>query len=454
MKKFGYILFSVLFMAVCVLPALAMPLGGKSASPPALYTAEEGVNGAFGEEMESWLTENFAGRKQLVTLNARLTQAVFATSAERQVIIGKDGWLFYDQTLEDYLGTSPLTEQEQNDIAVTMALVQEYAREQGSDFLFTAVPNKNSLYGEYMPYYTVPAQAENDLVALAAAMQAQGVEYVDLYALLNGRPGLYHKRDTHWNNAGARLAYDEMLTALGQPHQSFDVDCTIAETWPGDLDRLIFPVNGVPDEQVIYDPAPEAFFDYVGPARVDIARVTTKSEGGQGSLLCFRDSFGNALIPFFSTAYADATYVSATPHTPDLLQPGQTLVIEIVQRNLRTLLTAAPRMPAPKRELSGLRRRADDGKNMLFSEEKDGYLHVYGTVGEEAGGRLYLAVESGGETVFYEAFPAREQALLQPEADGRGFSLYIPREELPAGEFKLFPVVQFENEGIIIEVQN
>lgn len=464
MKKFGAILFTVLFMVICALPVAGMPLaqasGEKLPALPMLYSEETGVNSGFGEEMETYLAENFAGRQQLVTVNARLNTAVFATSPERQVILGEDGWLFYEQTLEDYLATTPLTEREMEDIAATVGLVQEYAEGMGGDFLFTVAPNKNSLYGEQMPYYTVPAREENDLVALAGALEAADVHYYDLYALFNERSlleekeGLYHKRDTHWNNAGARLAYDEMLTALGHPHQSFDGDYTVEENWEGDLDRLLYPVNGVLDEQVVYADGPENHFDFVGPGRVDIGKVETMAAEGEGSLLCFRDSFGNALIPFLATAYAEGTYVNATPHTPDLLEPGQTLIVEIVQRNLRVLLTNAPRMPAPERTLAGERRVAAGSDSTLASEETGEYLHVYGTIDEALAGEadsLYLAVEAEGKTTFYEAFPALEEGFLGEEATGRGFSLYIPLSALPSENCNLFPVVQFENEAIIIE---
>lgn len=455
MKRFGYILFAVLFFVVCTLPVLLMPVAyaGEKELPalPRLYTPGEGVNRAFGEEVESALTQNFAGRDRLVSVNARLTGAIFHTSAERQVILGEDGWLFYEQTLEDYLGTNPLTEGELADIAKTMALIEEFAAGQGSDFLFTVAPNKNSVCGAYMPYYTLPARAENDLARLAAAMAAEDIPYLDLYALLDGRHELFHKRDSHWNNAGARLAYDAMMEALGQPHERFeDAATTIEKTWAGDLDRLVYPVDGILDDQVVYDPAPSSFFNFQGPAVTDVSRVRTTASAGTGSLLMFRDSFGNALIPFVSTAWADATYISATPHTPDMLQPGQTLVIEIVQRNLRVLLSAAPRMPAPARQLGGTT-GAEDPTALLLTEEAGDYLHICGAIDPalaEGADALLVAVRSASGTEYYEAFPALEEKL--GAENGRGFSLHIPKDSLPSGDFDIYPVVQFENEGIII----
>lgn len=463
LKKAGYILFAVLFFVMCALPVLGMPLerasveGEELAPLPKLYTREEGINSAFGEETETWLVQNFAGREELVTANARLRQAVFATSAEGQVILGEDGWLFYELTLEDYLGTDPLSEQEMVDIAATMALIQEYANDMGSDFLFTVAPNKNSIHGEYMPYYTVPAREENDLAALAGVLDEADVSYLDLYGILKDTEGLYYKRDTHWNNEGARVAYDEMMNQLGQPHDSFATAPTSTvpiealkngQIGRADLDRLLYPVDGVSEDGIEFDIDYDSLYRFEGPARVNLGRLVTKSDVAEGSLLMFRDSFGNALIQFVSTAFGDVTYISATPHTPDLLQPGQTLVIEIVQRNLRVLLAQAPRMPAPERVFEGSVERANAGSSILVSEEKGDYLHVYGAIpAEQAEGAdaLLVAVESGDDISYYEAFPVMEEGLEGAGGNGRGFSLYIPLTGLPAN-YDLFPVAQFKNE--------
>lgn len=458
MKQVGYILFAVLFFTICTLPALLMPVAqaaGEEELPalPKLYTPEEGVNSNFGEETESYLTQNFSGRDQLVSANARLTGALFHTSSERQVILGQDGWLFYEQTLQDYLGTNPLTEAEMADIAKVMELIEEFAAGQGSDFLFTVAPNKNSICGEYMPYYTIPAQAENDLARLAAVLAVQGVSYLDLYSLLDGQHELYYKRDTHWNDVGARLAYDAMMNELGHPHESFEDAAVTATTidW-ADLGRMLMPVNAPLDEGAWVNVDFGSYYQFVGPSKVQLSQLKTVSDVGQGSLLMFRDSFGNALIPFVSTAWADATYLSATPHAPDQLEPGQTLIIEIVQRNLRVLLSAAPRMPAPARQLEGVSEVTDPAM-VLESAEAGDYLHVYGAVDAalaEGADALLVAVQSDAGSEYYEAFPAWEAGLGEQDLR-RGFSLYIPKDSLPSGDFDISPIVQFENASILIK---
>lgn len=462
MKKIAYPAFIAAFFVLCALPVALMPAVDAGATrestqqkPPPLIR-DGALNEDFGSEAETWLSHHFAGRSRLVTLHARLVRDVFGTSAEAQVILGRDGWLFYEPTLEDFLGTAPYSDRELYAVAAVQRLMQEYVEGQGGRYATTVAPNKNSLYGEYMPAFTVPARAQSGLTALPDAMQAQGVHYVDLYGLLAAareQGQLYHKRDTHWNNRGARLAYNALLDALDWPHDRFDdAAWTVQKVWQGDLDDLLLPAGSAPDEQVVYDIPFAQKFVYHGSANVELSRVVTYIDGGaQGDLLMFRDSFGNALIPFISTAFADATYLKATPYDLTVMQPGQTVITEIVERNLRVLLEAAPVLPAPARTLT-VDRMVESTASTRCVEEDEDWLHVWGTldpalVADDA--RVYLAVEAGGAVAYYEAFPCDEGT----DAAGYGYSARLPLDAVPAGAF-FRPVVQNGGECVAVSIKS
>ena len=54
-------------------------------------------------------------------------------------------------------------------------------RQGAVDFVFTVAPNKNSLYGENMPYYdSLKVDEENNLARLVPFLEKEGVSYVDL----------------------------------------------------------------------------------------------------------------------------------------------------------------------------------------------------------------------------------------------------------------------------------
>lgn len=70
--------------------------------------------------------------------------------------------------------------------------------------------------------------------------------------------------------------------------------------------------------------------------------ITTRG-GGQGSLLVFRDSFGSAMIPYFSASFRDVRYERAMPYRIDLLAryPADAVIIEIAERNIPLLIPDA-----------------------------------------------------------------------------------------------------------------
>lgn len=158
MKKTLSLIFTVLFLAVCLVPGLGLLLtGGADAAaneilPAAPVIAADGdFNPDFLAETADYVNGRFSFRLEGITAWAKLNAALFRTSTAENVLLGRDGWLFYAPTIHDYTGDAPMTARELYCAARTLYLLQEYAENRGGDFLFTAAPNKNTLYPEYMP---------------------------------------------------------------------------------------------------------------------------------------------------------------------------------------------------------------------------------------------------------------------------------------------------------------
>lgn len=159
MKKLQ-VLYITAFFAACLVPSLGMAVTKQEASSenrrlaefPELKKENE-INTRWLPEAGEYFQEHFAFRNELVTANALLNGKIFGVSTADGVIQGTDNWLYYKDSLEDYLGEELLSERSLFNIAHTLAMMQETLNEKGVQFLFTVAPNKNSLYGENMPYY-------------------------------------------------------------------------------------------------------------------------------------------------------------------------------------------------------------------------------------------------------------------------------------------------------------
>ena len=437
MKKWEKAAFAAISAALLLIPVYTMPFMGQSsaaentekrelAQKPALF--EDGTfNTSFFEGMGNYLADHFTLRSELVAAQSEL-KGLFGVSSSEDVVMGKDDWLYFDKTMPDYRGETTLSDIQAQRLQRVGELMAEYVESHGASFALTIVPNKASIYPEYLPYYaripdsyrvTKPGcEGLTPLHQLNQTLQHNDW-YVDMTAALNTEKDtqLYHKRDSHWNNLGARVGYDALMKAVGGKAGAYaDTPYIIQEVWDGDLDKLLG--SSYKDEQAVWQK--NFTYEYTSRYRSEEdVRITTACAGGKGHLVMFRDSFANALLPLLAEQYATATFSRALPFALDLteIEQADTVIVEIVERNLANLLTYAPKMVAPVRQMPTA---TADGRLVTAKTEKNaGYIKVSGLT-EKVADRIYLAVDG----VAYEACPIAEgDATID-----NGFTAYLPAE--------------------------
>lgn len=454
MKKLSVVYIAAV-LSLCTLPLLLTPIWGEKSSAekrdlaefPALI--EDGaVNPAFSEELDGWITDHFAFRSELITANNLLKAKLFHSSDEDQVIVGKNGWLYFAETAADYLGQNLLSEADIRHLATTLDLMEAYVSRQGGRLVFAVAPNKNTLYPENMPVYYRQTAEETNLDRLTHQLTGKAY-FADLKkALKNVREQTYHARDSHWNNIGALQAYNTLLDTAGTPHETYaDTSWEWQRTWEGDLDAMIFPKLGIRDWQAVFHT--EWTYQYTSNfhSEEDLL-IITENKSGSGSLLIFRDSFSNALLPFLAQRYETAKFSRAVPYALYELEdtPYDTVILEIAERNLRNLLMSAPIMPAPLTEEAEAPLETDA---VLKTRTVNGYRHYYGYL-EEADAqnarRIYLRLSNGTDVRYAEAFPIYESALLDSEeVQSNGFSAYLPADQTDG--YQVSVVIQPEKQA-------
>ena len=451
MKK-SYVIYAAIFFVLCLVPVAGMALPEREAASsenrtlagaPALKN-EEGWNLDYLSEAGSYFQDHFGFRQELVTVNALMQGKIFGVSTADGVIQGTDGWLYYKDSLDDYLGTNQMSERGLFNVAHSLAMMQAYVERQGADFLFTIAPNKNSLYGENMPYYDSCKVSEEDknLVRIKSWLEQEGVRYADLYQMFREQEEvLYHKRDSHWNNRGAAMAGDMLLDALGKLHLTFTEAPSEWQTdFTGDLDEMLYPLATTPEEEIYYEGLDR--FSYVGEVESNFdPKITTVNPSAQGSLVMYRDSFGNTLLPFFANNYANAYFSRGIPYQmTDLAQhQADTVVVERAERFLPEMAANPPQMEASLMLLEGEIRDGTAEVTGLQAVQQGNYVKITGIVDEaflEEDSRICIRINGDA----YEAFPA---TLTQGEesSDG-GFVLYLSAGKWQAGEEQIEILVQ------------
>ena len=261
MKKSFKLLYTVLFFLVCCLPALLMPFFKNDASIEKReltefpeYISEGKLNLQFSDQFESWFNDHLPLRSQLLSASNYLKGELMHAQTSN-VIVGKEGWLFFASEAADYMDTNALTDSQVRAVAVTLSLIEEHVERAGGRFTFVPMPNKSSVYGEYMPAQYHGAD-ENNLTRISDILREYGVNFTDMLSVLSGNKdrGLYHRRDSHWNYMGALIGYEAIMDSLGKGHPTYsNADYPTEKTWRGDLDKLLYPAGGVMDYQYSLD---------------------------------------------------------------------------------------------------------------------------------------------------------------------------------------------------------
>lgn len=412
----------LLFLLLCLTPLAVFLLAGPSsaganerlAAKPRLYTGTS-VNWDVLSDAADYFAGSFGLRQELITADAAVQAAVFHESATDDVLLGTDGWLYYADTLGDFTGSSAMEERQLWCAARNLALMQEYAASRGAQLLFVCAPNKNTIYPEFMPARYLRSTMESDLDRLLAALREEGVPFCDVRGALRDAGSLtYYRTDSHWNGYGSALAHDQILAALGRGEALADETFTM-QPHRGDLFEMLYPASS----RAEYGPAlaRARSFSYAGDFHAaDDQRIRTTS-GGFGTLLMFRDSFGNALHADLAEDFGEALFSRAMPYDLSLMDEAQpdTLIVELVERNLSWLCTRPPLLPAPVRERT-FDNAADRGTLAMVNTNApcDGllcYTGTFSTLVPDADAPVYVLADG----VCYEACQTED-----------GFQLLIP----------------------------
>lgn len=430
MKKLHYRLFAALFLTICAIPTLATlllgpskPVANETPVPrPQLRQPDNSLNWAFLSDAGDWFAKHFAFRPQLITADSAWKAALLATSSQKQVALGQDGWLYYAETLDDYTGADAITPRQAFCCARSLKLVQDWAESQNTGFLFTVAPNKLSLYPGHFPG-KLEKGAPTSAKLLATQLEAQGVAYADLFSALSSvDEALYHAADSHWNNRGAALAHDVLLENLGiGAAPAFEKPGHFEGSHQPDLYGMLYPASSWLDQQFIFDQPPAFTYDAPVQGPDDILIHTT----GQGdySLLMFRDSFGNALHSLLAESFAASTFTRSTPYD---LSPAATVdfvILEIVERNISRLAQGGYLLPAPLVGFtpSGAEQEAPAVYTSQPVQSLPGYVQVTGALPFPCQANDRILLEAGG--VYYEAFPT--------SGETEGFTAVLPKGIAP-----------------------
>lgn len=293
----------------------------------------------FPEEYEAYFNDNIPYRNQLVRLNSRLDLLVFGDSSSENVVVGKDGWLFYTgpgNPVEQSTGKTNFTEQELSVLAEKLMLAKAYIEAGGGEFVFFIAPNKESVYMDELPdYYPVVSDYTQVMQLVDYLRENTDIRVVWPYEELMEEKEksdyyLYSHFDTHWGNIGAYVGARTLARELGMEMPALsELSVEAIPVSGGDLTKMLnlFIPNGDVEYEI-------AGYEVADGNEGEPLMEFHHEKGDERTLIMRRDSFGARLSKVLQHEFKNM-YVSQSKDRTD--DKADIFVYEIVERNIGEL---------------------------------------------------------------------------------------------------------------------
>jgi hypothetical protein len=309
--------------------------------------------------LTEYFKDHFGLRAEMIRWQANLKVNWLKSSSSPDVLLGKDGWLFYagEQEVELFSDAQPFTQNEMEHWKSYLEAVRDLAKENQAAFVFMILPEKQTLYPEKMPNGIVRLRAESRQDQLIGYLRSHSdIRIVDVRPALfaaKREQQIYFRTDTHWNDLGAFAGYQTLVQELGkdfngmQPRTLLDFDIDKA-TRDGDLSGIL-GLHGAMTEYVLKlrpRQLPRARFE--GNCG-DIGQCESQiQDASLPRVVMYRDSFSSYWVPFLAEHFSRGVYVWDTKWrlSPELIRAERpnVFVLEMIERNLMLPPPAKPRL--------------------------------------------------------------------------------------------------------------
>lgn len=347
-------------MSFSVFPNTSNSENRNLANKPELKGLSFKAASYYTKDFEKYFNDHYGFRDMLVRLNSIMHVKLLGISTTERVILGNQGWLYYDDpndgvSLKDYAGEANFTREELELMRHKIVALNQRLREKNIHFIFVIVPNKHTVYPEYLPLSVRRKKGSVTRIdQVCQCLKGAGIDLVDLRAKMCSSKGsnqypLYYHTDTHWNQLGAFLGYEEIIMHVRNKYPQVDAmklssfDVLPGNKISGDLAGFINMQGLMSDTNITLKPKT--------PLKALPVRVAYESIPGCPSvgaqinnkrlpkLVMFRDSFSNALIPYLSENFSRSIFIwKPQVDFPVIEQEKPDIVIfEIVERYLFAL---------------------------------------------------------------------------------------------------------------------
>jgi hypothetical protein len=274
-------------------------------------------------DFEKFFDDNYGFRKSLISLNSQIMDKVFDESPDARVVLGKDGWFFFDNhnSLLDVAGRAIISDEVIKRAVESFYRNWQTMRAKNIDYLLIIAADKGTIYPEFLPDYIKPNEPHRiDQFLNVLKKKHPDFPILDLRPILlkaKEKEIIYHKTDTHWNKRGAHYAYVEIAKKLKfKPHLRQDFLNKEDQMIRGDISDVM-NTNAM---HLNYDIVPKfkLSHEYVSPLPESLKEFhkpyeTINKNKNLPVIFIYKDSYFGDLISMVSEHFSQAIFINEFP---------------------------------------------------------------------------------------------------------------------------------------------
>lgn len=167
------------------------------------------------------------------------------SSTVPEVYVGRSGWLYYRDELDDYRKAACSQAGEMEAMALRLQEVERIVVASGRNFVFMVAPNKSTIYPEHVGLSQSVMCSKSRYDLLLEALQKHPLDNFvrldDLLMTAKDEKQVYFKMDTHWNDEGVLIVVRALLRHIQpQGHGKILSNAQVtSQRWRGDLTYML-----------------------------------------------------------------------------------------------------------------------------------------------------------------------------------------------------------------------
>lgn len=230
-NKIHDIIFVIVFLSIIMLPICFFHneegrisyVENKVSEPKPDLTNISMWNSEFTNSIENYVCDRIGFRDEMILVNIAFMNSLFHDFEVTNVIKGKEQHTFYmnPSIMDCYQGLDEISSDQMTEIVNEFQLLNNTVNNTGMTFEFMPIPNKDSIYPEYMPDNIKIISDNSMLKSIKNYLQVNtDITVIDVYTALENAKNeddlLYYRNydASHWNMRGALVGYLELMNTL------------------------------------------------------------------------------------------------------------------------------------------------------------------------------------------------------------------------------------------------